>query len=613
MFVDKYESSSRKHVNFIKKYTGAKNASSGSEVDSNANVETKNITTMGSEIHKKDNIYTNRLMMHDKLKELFGINIAEEYLRQLETHEIYRHDEAGAIIGTPYCASISMYPFLLNGLKGLGGKSGAPKHLRSFCGGFINLVFAISSQLAGACSTPEFISYLDYFIRKEYGNDYYLNENKLINSMGDIRTVGDVINACFDQVVYSVNQPAAARGYQSVFWNNAYFDKYYFEQLFGEFVFPDGTKMSWDSVNWLQKRFIVWFNNERTKEILTFPVESASLLDDGKDYVDKEWKDFIAEMYSKGHSFFTYRSNSVDSLSSCCRLRNEFADNAFSYTLGAGGVATGSKCVITININRLVQNATKDGTDIKIAVHNQVEKIHKYLIAFNEILKEMQSLHMIQIYDAGFIDPKKQYLTIGINGLVEGAEFLGIEISPNKKYEEYVNSIFETIYKLNKEHKTNEIMFNTEQVPAENLGIKNATWDKEDGYFVPRDCYNSYIYLVEDEKTNVLDKFIMHGENFTSKLDGGCALHVNLEEHLSKEQYIKLLENAIKTGCSYFTFNIPNTVCKDCGYISKNKLKTCSKCGSSNLDYATRIIGYLKMISSFSEGRQLEEAKRVYH
>jgi ribonucleoside-triphosphate reductase len=613
MFVDKYESSSRKSVNFIKKYTGAKNAASGSEVDSNANVETKNITTMGGEIHKKDNIYTNRLMMYDKIKELYDTDLAEEYLRQLETHEIYRHDESGAIIGTPYCASISMYPFLLNGLKGIGGKSGAPKHLRSFCGGFINLVFAVSSQLAGACSTPEFLSYLDYFIRKEYGNEYYLNTDKIINSMGDIKTVKDVINACFDQVVYSINQPAAARGYQSVFWNLAYFDKYYFEQLFGEFVFPDGTKMPYESVNWIQKEFIRWFNNERTKEILTFPVESASLLNDGKDYADKDWKDFVAEMYSKGHSFFTYTSPSVDSLSSCCRLRNEFTDNTFSYTLGAGGVSTGSKCVMTININRLVQNATKNNIKITDAIYEQTNKIHKYLIAFNEIVKDMQRLHMIQIYDAGFIDPKKQYLTIGINGLVEGAEFLGIEISPNKEYEKYVKSIFETIYNLNKEHKTNEIMFNTEQVPAENLGIKNAKWDKENGYFVPRDCYNSYIYLVEDPKVNVLDKFKMHGGEFTSKLDGGCALHINLEEHLSKEQYEKLLEIAIKTGCSYFTFNVPNTICNDCSYISKNKLKTCSKCGSSNLDYAVRIIGYLKMISSFSEGRQEEESKRVYH
>jgi ribonucleoside-triphosphate reductase len=501
----------------------------------------------------------------------------------------------------------------LNGLKGIGGKSGVPKHLRSFCGGFINLVFAVSSQLAGACSTPEFLSYLDYFIRKEYGNEYYLNTERVINSLGDIKTIKDVINACFDQVVYSINQPAAARGYQSVFWNIAYFDKYYFEQLFGEFVFPDGTKMPWDSINWLQKTFMKWFNNERTKEILTFPVETISLLDDGKDYVDKEWKDFVAERYSEGHSFFTYRSNSIDSLSSCCRLRNEFTDNTFSYTLGAGGVATGSKCVMTININRLVQNATKNNIKITDAVYEQTDKIHKYLLAFNEILKDMQRLHMIQIYDAGFIDPKKQYLTIGINGLAEGAEFLGIEISTNKKYEDYVKSIFETIYKLNKEHKTNEIMFNTEQVPAENLGIKNSKWDKEDEYFVPRDCYNSYIYLVEDLKTNVLDKFMMHGGEFTSKLDGGCALHANLEEHLSKEQYIKLLEIAIKTRCSYFTFNIPNTICNDCSYISKNKLKTCSNCGSSNLDYAVRIIGYLKMISSFSEGRQMEESKRVYH
>ena len=38
----------------------------------------------------------------------------------------------------------------------------------------------------------------------------------------------------------------------------------------------------------------------------------------------------------------------------------------------------------------------------------------------------------------------------------------------------------------------------------------------------------------------------------------------------------------------------------------------CPKCGSKNIDYATRIIGYLKRISNFSEARQKEAAKRFY-
>lgn len=613
-----YKEKYRSYVDFINSYRVASNAASGSQVDSNANVENKNVTTCTGELYKKDAIGINRLLMIEKITELYGEELAKEYIRSLDGHEIYRHDETNPML--PYCVSITMYPFLFDGLTNIGGLSTAPKNLDSFCGGFINLVFAIASQFAGAVSTPEFLMYMDYFIRKEYGDNYYLNPDVVVNAIGRERTIHSIIHDKFSQVVYSLNQPAAARNFQSVFWNIAYFDQPYFNGMFEDFVFPDGTKPLWESVNWLQKDFMKWFNAERLKtatSFLSFPVETVNLLDDGKDYVDKEWKDFVAEMWAEGHSFFCYRSNSVDSLSSCCRLKNELQDNTFSFTLGAGGVSTGSKGVITININRLVQNVyrkNKNATlkDVEKAVREQTHKIHCYLTAYNEVVKDNFNSRMLPVYDAGYIALEKQYLTIGINGFLEGAEFLGIEISPNEKYFNYGEAILRPIYKENKKDKTNEIMFNTEFVPAENLGVKNAKWDKEDGYFVPRDCYNSYFYIVEDTKSNLLDKFILHGDKLTKYLDGGSALHANLEEHLTKQQYLQLLNVAIQTGCSYFTFNIPNTACNDCGYVSKHKLAKCPKCGSNNLDYITRVIGYLKRVSSFSEARQTEEKKRYY-
>lgn len=602
-------SSYEKYVNFINKYKRAINASSGSEVDANANVENKNITTLQGELNKRDIIGTNRLLMVNKLTDMYGEDMAEEYIRQLDAHEIYKHDETSIM---PYCVSITMYPFLFEGLKSIGGLSEPPQNLDSFCGAFVNLVFAIASQFAGAVSTPEFLTYLDYFIRKEYGDDYYLNADKVVTSGNRPKTIDRVITDKFSQVDYSLNQPAAARNFQSVFWNIAYFDKNYFDGIFHDFIFPDDTEPTWESVNWLQKRFMKWFNSERLKKPLTFPVETMNLLDDGVKYVDDEWFDFTAEMYSEGHSFFTYRSNSVDSLASCCRLRNGIQDNTFSFTLGAGGVSTGSKGVITININRLVQNATREGKDISEAVAEQVKKVHCYLKAFNEIMKDNFKAKLLPVYDAGYIALEKQYLTIGINGFVEGAEFLGIDISPNDEYFEYGEKILKPIYELNKAERTDELMFNTEFVPAENLGVKNAKWDKEDGYFVPRDCYNSYFYIVEDEGTNTVDKFILHGDKLTKYLDGGSALHANLSEHLTKDQYKVLMLDAIKTGCSYFTFNIPNTICNDCGHISKHRKDHCEKCGSKNIDYLTRVIGYLKRVSAFSEARQKEAKKRYY-
>ena len=421
----------RTQVNFIKKYRAAMNAASGSEVDANANVENKNVATMMYELPKRLAIGTNRLMMIDKLIELFDEDIANEYIRQLEEHEIYKHDETAAG-PPPYCVSITMYPFLFDGLKKLGGISDPPTNLNSFCGSFINLVFAIAAQFAGAVATPEFLTYLDYFIRREYGDDYYLHADAMpaqfsyhptkdSKSNGVIltRSVDKVITEYFQQVVYSMCQPAAARGFQSVFWNLAYFDEPYFKGIFDGFVFPDGSVPKWESVSWLQKRFMKWFNAERLKKVLTFPVETVNLLHCDGDFVDQDWFDFAAEMYSEGHSFFTYISDSVDSLASCCRLRNGITDNTFSYTLGAGGISTGSKSVMTININRLVQNvvhsnpsATLD--DISNVVREQVKKIHKYQIAFNEILKDNFNARLLPVYDAGYISLQKQYLTVGM-------------------------------------------------------------------------------------------------------------------------------------------------------------------------------------------------------
>ena len=808
--IDSLERYYRKKIRYINEYRTAQNAATGSKFDANANVENKNVTTLAGELSKEDFIGINRLLMCDMITRMFGRELAEEYLRQLNSHEIYKHDETSIY---PYCVSITMYPFLFNGMKDIGGKSEAPKHLQSFCGSFINLVFAIASQFAGAVATPEFFTYMDYFIRKEYGDDYYLNLHKVVDLSSSKRTIDKVITEFFQQVTYSLNQPAAARNFQSVFWNVGYFDEPYFKGIFKDFVFPDGTEPIWESVNWLQRRYMKWFNEERLKKELTFPVESMSLLNDGTDFVDQDMFDFTAEMYAEGHSFFTYTSSSVDSLSSCCfdgsqktltkssngvnymtfrelyeapynqtkrnftifhngswvkgkvirlpkrpmykittsnhkevvvtdnhinptlrgdisttelttddyllfnncelnritevdrklsyeqgvligmylgdgsmdneehdsfstivylslnadkykqsidivnkaieqlgeikqfklgtlynnvypvsiisniagnfirqfvsgkycfekrlnldcllqsyefrkgildgyyltdggnsnriyssscgliedievlitslglqsiidcsdrrgddkviirgqsfnrnypiycirwyescnrrtqpnvyikknnsvyfkiisieeiessddycycfeiqgeepyftlpngiithncRLRNEIQENEFSYTLGAGGVATGSKGVMTININRLVQNAVRDGVDISDAVREQVEKVHKYLLAFNEIIKDEFESNLLGVYNAGYISLAKQYLTVGINGFVEGAEFLGIEISPNDEYYEYGEKILKPIYELNKRDKTKEIMFNTEFVP----------------------------------------------------------------------------------------------------------------------------------------------------
>ena len=654
-YIKKYEEKEGKDKtlkidnDFIRDYINALNASTGSKYDSNANVENKNVVTLGQELHKGKNIRQNRYIMHNKIRALYSKKLADQYIKDLESHVLYKHDESGTP-GYPYCVAITMYPFLIDGLKNLGGQSKAPTDLKSYCGEFINLVYSVSSQFMGAVATPEFLMYMDYFIRKDYGDDYLniLGKQVELNRKG--RTLEQVIENCFQQVVHSMNMPAGNRGYQTVFWNIGYFDKNYFEGVFGEFKFPDGTSPKWETLSWLQKKFMKWFNEERTKYVLTFPVETMAMLTDGHDIVDKEYADFTSEMWSEGHSFFCYLSDSPDSLSSCCRLRNSLKDTedeehnhtTHQFSMGTASVATGSKSVMTINLNRVIQDASRkyfkevegfeieNGKQINIntvkdkktlyayisnGITEMTERVHKYQRAFNEIIKDFLNAKMLDVYSGGFINMKKQYLTIGVNGLTDAAEFLSIDANLNDDYKEFVNLVLETINVSNKKDRTRDCMYNTEFVPGENLSNKNYNWDKKDGYFVsPKHImYSSYFFNPEDSKLSILDKMKLHGNDYVKYLDGGQAAHLNINEHLSFDQYRQLLKVASEYGCSYFTFNCRNTVCNDCGYISKDTLDVCPKCGSKNLDYLTRIIGYLKRVSSFNEHRQIEAEMRFYN
>lgn len=600
----------RDKLKFLIDYCDAQNAATGSKYDANANVDKKNIATLIGELPKSNFIRLNRRLLTDRIKKMYGKELSDRYLYLLNNHFIYKNDETSL---ANYCASITMYPWLIGGTLSIGGNSTAPTNLKSFCGGFVNMVFIVSSMLSGACATPEFLMYMNYFIGLEYGNDYYKRANDVVDLSNKRRTIDKVISDCFEQIVYSINQPTGARNFQAVFWNIAYYDKYYFNSLFENFVFPDGSRPDWDSLNWLQKRFMKWFNAERVKTVLTFPVETMAMLTKDGDVLDKEYGDFTAQMYSDGHSFFTYLSDNADSLSSCCRLRNEIQDNGFSYTLGAGGVSTGSKSVLTINLNRCIQYAVKSGMPYQTFLDEVIDLTHKVQVAYNENLKELQDKGMLPLFDAGYININRQYLTIGVNGLVEAAEFLDIPINDNQKYVDFVQGVLGQIETYNKRYRTKDVMFNCEMIPAENVGVKHAKWDREDNYFVPRDCYNSYFYVVEDSTLNVIDKFKLHGNKYIEHLTGGSALHCNLEEHLSKEQYRQLLRVAAREGCNYFTFNIPNTICNDCGNIDKRYLKTCPNCNSKNVDYLTRIIGYMKRISNFSYARQVEASKRYYN
>ena len=622
----------KERIDYMNKYSQSNNnAATSSETDANANVTMKNVANLEGEVYKTTNRIIQRQRMKDMLNNMYP-EVAKQYEEDLNHHIIYTHDEATTPVLKQYCMAVSLYPLMVEGVGNIDGITPTPPNdLQSFSGQITNLIFLLSSQCKGAVAVGEYFIVLNYYVIKEFGPKWYNKLDAIVSSDYCInkRTIKDSIHKAFKQFIYGINQPAGNRSYQSPFTNVSYYDKTYFESLFGEFYYPDGTKPEWKAIDVLQRLFLKFFNELRTKQILTFPVETFAMVHNGKDIIDKEYKELCAEMYSEGHSFFTYISDSADSLASCCRLRNELAENTFNPTSGLTGVMTGSCNVITLNINRIVQDWYKSlniGSQFPLTYHkslsnylvNILERVYKYHIAFKTMLYDLEDKNMFAASNGKYIYVSKLYSTIGINGLNEAAEFLGLEVSNNKDYIKFLQLILGTIKEQNKIHaihdKKRPILFNSEVVPAEGLGGKNYRWDLKDRYYVPKDrnLYNSYFYNAHDN-TSVLDKFILHGRQTYQYTDGGSAAHINLEDHLSKEQYLKLIDFAIKEGTSYFTFNIPNSKCEDCGHIVKAPIKECPKCGSKNITWYTRIIGYLRPIKAFGTDRQIEASKRVYN
>ena len=620
----------KERIDYMDRYSmSGDNAATSSETDSNANVTMKNVANLEGEVYKTTNRIIQRQRMKDELNKLFP-EVAKQYEKDLNHHIIYCHDEASTPVLKQYCMAVSLYPLMSEGVGNIDGVTpSAPNDLQSFSGQITNLIFLLSSQCKGAVAISEYFIALNYYVVKEFGEKWYdyLYSPTTTEFCGIHRTVKDNILKAFKQFVWGINQPAGNRSYQSPFTNISYYDKTYFYSLFGEFYYPDGSKPEWKAIDTLQRLFMKWFNRIRLKQVLTFPVETFAMVHDGNDIVDKEYKDLCAEMYAEGHSFFTYISESADSLASCCRLRNELAENTFNPTSGLTGVMTGSCNVITLNINRIIQDCVKsyglhggwkeNTSFIRDRLVDILQRVYKYHIAFKTMLYDMEDKKMFAASNGGYIYVNKLYSTIGINGLNEAARFLGLEVSNNPEYIAFLQLILGTIKEENKKHsihdKKRPFLFNSEVVPAEGLGGKNYEWDKADGYWVPDDenLYNSYFYEAHDN-TSVLDKFVLHGNQTYQYTDGGSAAHINLEEHLSKQQYLKLIDFAIINGTSYFTFNIPNSKCESCGKIVKQPIRQCPCCGSTNITQYTRIIGYLRPIKNFGIERQIEAGKRVY-
>lgn len=492
----------RSRLNYMDTYKDSGvNASTSSETDANANVASKNVANLEGEVYKVTNRIIQRQRMKDKLNKLYpGQELGRQYIKDLENHIIYTHDEASTPVLKPYCKAVTLYPLMLKGVGNIDGVTpSAPNDIQSFSGQVTNAVFLFSSQCKGAVALGDYFIALNYYVIQEFGPVWYDKVDEVVTNSHFLHqyTVGHYIRKGMKQFIYGVNQPAGNRSYNSPFSNVSFYDKVYFKSLFGEFYYPDGTQPEWNAIDKLQRIFMQLLREIRLIKPLTFPVTTMALVHNGKEYLDHEYKELCAEEWAKGGSFFCYTSDNPTSLASCCRVLNKMSDNTFSSTTGMTGVMTGSCNVITLNINRIVQDYIHtwknwedhivDGkcafpfewfsesfSDLKNYLINILERVYKYHIAYKTMLYEMEDAKMFSDCNAGYIYMRKLYSTIGLIGYCEAAQFLGLSVSNNKEYKDFLKLVFGTVKEENKKNSIHDskrpFLFNSEAIPK-SLGM----------------------------------------------------------------------------------------------------------------------------------------------
>lgn len=492
----------RSRLNYMDTYKDSGvNASTSSETDANANVASKNVANLEGEVYKVTNRIIQRQRMKDKLNKLYpGQELGRQYIKDLENHIIYTHDEASTPVLKPYCKAVTLYPLMLKGVGNIDGVTpSAPNDIQSFSGQVTNAVFLFSSQCKGAVALGDYFIALNYYVIQEFGPVWYDKVDEVVTNSHFLHqyTVGHYIRKGMKQFIYGVNQPAGNRSYNSPFSNVSFYDKVYFKSLFGEFYYPDGTQPEWNAIDKLQRIFMQLLREIRLIKPLTFPVTTMALVHNGKEYLDHKYKELCAEEWAKGGSFFCYTSDNPTSLASCCRVLNEMSDNTFSSTTGMTGVMTGSCNVITLNINRIVQDYIHtwknwedhivDGkcafpfewfsesfSDLKNYLINILERVYKYHIAYKTMLYEMEDAKMFSDCNAGYIYMRKLYSTIGLIGYCEAAQFLGLSVSNNKEYKDFLKLVFGTVKEENKKNSIHDskrpFLFNSEAIPK-SLGM----------------------------------------------------------------------------------------------------------------------------------------------
>jgi len=575
-------------------------------IDVNANVRSTNIYTFFSEFPK---IYLKELslfLIWKCLKELFGLDVADEFIKQEITGGIYTHDLFHAAF-IPYCYAYSLGEIVRNGLQFIENiKSSPAKHLNTFIQHVIQFVMFASNQSSGAVGLPDLFVWMWYYVKKDLETGYIPKDNWQ-----------EHVKQAFQVFTYSINQPI--RGTQSPYVNVTYLDREYIKSIFKDETYPDGTKIidELENIIMLQKMYWQWISDEREKQMFTFPVMTASLLFKNCNFLDEDSARFINKVNMKWQDTNLYLADSVDAVASCCRLQsstkqiklslmpNKLAGMANS--IGGSDLNIGSFKVITINLPRISLETNGDIQQFFEILRKRLDLTMKALKAVRSLIEDRINKGLLPLYTFRLMNLDRQYGTIGITGVWEAASLIdGLTTKLVDGYQytndgiEFVDKVLNTISEETEEGRyIYGFTFNIEQVPAEKAAVTLAEKDR----YLFNQPFNIYSnqWIPLNVNTNMINR-IYYSSLFDSKVNGGAILHLNIDGQITDEEYsFQLIKQIAESNVKYFTFNTKISVCEENHAFYGN---VCPICGKPVVDYFTRIVGYLVPSKAFNKVRK---------
>lgn len=593
------------YTDFIDNFVDA-NTVADSSIDGSANVDHKDIVSLIGEMPKPHQKLLAFNKIHYELNKKYGFNTANEWLENEWIGFLYLHDAVTSSFFS-YCFAYTLKDLAEKGLFFMNNfNAQPPKHLTTFVDFVKEFVSYTSNRQSGAVGLPDLIPYMYYFWSRDVRQSYYvINPEKYAKQN-------------IQRLIYALNQPYTRNGIQSAFTNTSIFDYEYLEALFGGSIFPDGSFMvdELDNILDFQKTFLNEMSDIRSQNMMTFPVNSISLLrKDGK-FVDEDFAKWACRHNMKWNDSNFFIDDSVTSLSNCCRLKSDIKNLGYFNSIGGTALKVGSVKVNTVNLARIALECETEEEYIR-KLKKVVLLDLKALDCVRHIIKRNVEKGLLDNFKYNLLDFEHLYNTIGFIGVYETMKTFGYTTTDefgNVFYTDdairFGEKIFKAIHKVKDTFaKDKDYQINCEQIPGETAAF---TLMQKDKFFFPEDVvkdlplYGNQFIPLGIQTT--LQERIRIASTFDGFCNGGSILHINIDAPFdSFDKAWKMLNYISDCGVTYFAFNGKIQACKH-NHAFYGSI--CPECGEPVDTEYTRIVGFYRPVKSYSTPRAKEFSLR---